>query len=150
MLKNIILISAVISFSLLTGCASVPMESPKEDAIKKKFTKPVGNKSGLYIYRNTFIGKALKKMLYLDGKMIGETANKVYFYKEIKPGSHKLSTESEFGENSINFNANSGQNYFAEQYIKMGVFVGGAGIKMVPEAKGKSNVLKCRLAKGIN
>jgi protein involved in sex pheromone biosynthesis len=70
--------------------------------------QPEGDKAGLYVYRNTFVGQALKKTVYLDGSEIGETANKVYFYKDITPGEHQLSTESEFSDNSITFHASGG------------------------------------------
>lgn len=47
---------------LLSGCASVPMASKEEDAKLKTFQKPAENKSGIYIYRNSFAGQALKKI----------------------------------------------------------------------------------------
>lgn len=132
---------------LLSGCASVPMASKEESARLKTFPAPSADKAGLYVYRNSFVGQALKKRVTVDNALLGESANKVFFYKEIVPGSHTLSTESEFGDNSVNFDAAPGQNYYAEQYIKMGVFVGGAGISMVSEEKGKAGVLECELAK---
>ena len=147
MIKKSIFAAALISVSLVTGCASVPMASKEEDAALKQFSKPTEDKAGLYIYRDSSVGQALKKNVYVDGKLVGETANKVYFYKEVTPGEHKISTESEFSENDASFNAKAGQNYFAEQYIKMGVFVGGAGVKMVSETEGKSAVKECELAK---
>jgi hypothetical protein len=36
---------------------------------------------------------------------------------------------------------------FFQQYIKMGVFVGGAGLQAVSETEGKQNVLQCSEAK---
>jgi len=150
MLKPILTLTLLINVVVFSGCASVPMASPEEDAAAKQFPAPPENKSGLYVYRNTFVGQALKKTVYLDGAMIGETANKVYFYNLIDPGQHILSTESEFSDNSINFNAIEGENHFAEQYIKMGVFVGGANLQMVSEGEGQSAVRECRLARQLN
>jgi len=147
MFKKLFLGLTMVSMMVLAGCASVPMGSKEDDAALKKFEQPAADKAGLYIYRNTFGGQALKKTVSLDGAVIGETANKVYFYKEIAPGKHTLSTESEFSDNSITFDAVGGKNYFAEQYIKMGVFVGGAGVKIVDEAEGKKGVSACSLAK---
>ena len=139
-------LSAIILSLIVTGCASVPMASNQEDMAKKRFDNPTQNKAGLYVYRNSFIGQALKKSLYLNDIFIGDTANKVYFYKEIRPGNYQLSTESEFSNNAVYFNARQGKNYFAEQYIKIGVFAGGAGIRMVSEEEGKENVLESKLA----
>ena len=149
MFKNLILVAAMVSAVLLSGCAKVPMASKMEDDTLKQFTVPAGEKAGLYVYRNTFVGQALKKKVSLDGQVIGETANKVYFYKEIAPGKHELSTESEFGDNALSFEADGGKNYFAEQYIKMGVFVGGANLRMADQAEGEKAVRECELAKQL-
>jgi Protein of unknown function (DUF2846) len=142
-ISGIVLVFSV----LMTGCASVPTAPKEEDAAKKTFAAPASDKAGLYIYRNSFVGQALKKTVYVDGTQIGESSNKVFFYKELSPGEHKVSTESEFGENDLKLNVEGGKNYFVEQYIKMGAFVGGAGLKLVDEKEGKENVLKCKLAK---
>ncbi|MCX4186542.1 DUF2846 domain-containing protein [Methylophaga sp. OBS4] len=140
-------IAATIIFSLvLSGCASVPMANKENDLALKQFSPPPEDKAGLYIYRNTFVGQALKKTVSLDGNVIGETANKVYFYKVISPGPHTLATESEFSDNSISFEADAGKHYYAEQYIKVGVFVGGANLKMVEEEEARKAILECSLA----
>lgn len=109
--------------------------------------KLADNKSGIYIYRNSFGGQALKKNIYINGELIGESANKVFFYKEVEPGEQTLSTESEFSENNLKVSTEGGKNYFFEQYIKIGVFVGGAGLKAVSDAEGMKNVQECKLAK---
>jgi hypothetical protein len=141
------LTGALIALGLLfTGCVSVPLASYEADQAAKKFTEPTDGTASIYIYRNSFVGQGLLKTVRLDNHPIGDTANMVYFHRTVKPGQHQLSTESEFGYNTLNFTANAGMTYFFEQYIKMGAFVGGANLKEVPKAEGKSNVLKCRLA----
>jgi hypothetical protein len=147
MFKKLVVGAVLVSAVFVSGCASVPMATTQEDTAAKQFSLPSNGKAGLYIYRDTFGGKALKKNISLDGAILGETANKVFFYKEIPLGKHVLSTESEFSDNSLSFEADVVKNYFVEQYIKMGVFVGGADLKIVDEAEGKKAVLKCGLAK---
>jgi hypothetical protein len=146
MLRKAITAGALVSALVISGCASVPMASKEADAAHKTFAPPPAEKSALYIYRNSFVGQALKKTLRVDGTVIGETANKVYFYKEITPGEHTIATESEFSDNTVTFTAEPGKTYFAEQYIKLGAFVGGAGIRMVDDETGKKNVNECSLA----
>lgn len=131
---------------LMTGCSSIPMASKEQDAKSKTFAAPAADKAGLYIFRNSFFGQALRKQLSVDGKPIGKTANKTFFHRELAPGEHTISTESEFGDNEVKFTANGGKNYFARQSIKMGVFVGGSAIEMVSEEEGKEEVLKCEEA----
>jgi len=124
------------------------MESKEASVKAKQFNPPTEGNSGLYIYRDSFVGKALKKDIWIDGKCIGESAPDVFFYKEVKSGQqHTISTESEFSPNELKIDTLPGANYFINQYIKLGVFVGGAGVELVDEEKGKSAVMKLELAK---
>ncbi len=139
---------AFFAILLLAGCASVPMEGKEKSDMAKKFTPPLGDKAGLYIYRSGSFGGALKKDVWLDGACVGETAPNIFFYEEVAGGiDHKLSTESEFSPNDLLLKTDSGQNYFVRQYIKMGVFVGGAGVELVDGKKGEEEVAKLELAK---
>jgi hypothetical protein len=141
---NTILIFLTLIF--MSACASVPMESAGLDKEKKQFAIPSEGKSGLYIYRNSSLGGALKKTVSIDGVVIGETASNTYFYKEVMPGTHEIATESEFSDNKIVVEFKKGVNYFIQQYIKIGIFVGGAGLKLVDEDEGKKGVLQTNLA----
>ena len=137
----------LVSLLVMTGCASVPMETAEKNSIAKKFNPPSEGSSGLYIYRNSFVGKALKKDIWVDGKCIGETAPDIFFYESVEGDtSHKVSTESEFSPNDLIVKVKSGINYFIRQYIKMGIFVGGAGLELVDEEKGKEEVSKLNMA----
>lgn len=149
MYKKLLLIA--FAACLFAGCASVPMESAEQTDMAKKFNVPSEGNAGLYIYRSGSFGGALKKDVWVDGKCIGETAPNVFFY-ELVPGDkeHKVSTESEFSPNDLVVKTESGKNYFIQQYIKMGAFVGGAGVKLVDEEAGKEAVKKLKMAKKGN
>ena len=145
MLKKIALI-ALVSI-LFTGCASVPMESVERTAEAKKFNPPSEGSSGLYIYRDSRFGGALKKDVWVDGECIGETAPNIFFYEEVEGDKdHKISTESEFSPNDLVVKMKSCMLYFIRQYIKMGVFVGGAGLELVDEEEGKKAVNDLKMA----
>ena len=149
MYKNLALI--VLVSSLFTGCASVPMGSVEKSDMAKQFNQPSSGNAGLYIYRSGSLGGALKKDIWVDEKCIGESAPNVFFYEEVKGDvEHKMSTESEFSPNDLLVKTESGKNYFVRQYIKMGVFVGGAGLELVDEDKGKAEVAKLQLANNGN
>jgi hypothetical protein len=138
---------ALISVALLSGCATVPMASMEESNTAKEFKPPSEGNSGLYIYRDIGIGAALKKDILVDGKCIGETAQGVFFYEEVTGDeSHTVSTESEFSPNDLSIDTASGENYFVEQYMKFGVFVGGANLQLVSEDKGKEVVTRLKMA----
>lgn len=141
------LAATLLTSFLLVGCATVPMESADKSDKIKKFVPPTNGNAALYIYRSGSFGSALKKNVWVDGKCIGETAPNVFFYEEVKGGmEHKVSTESEFSPNDLLLNAESGKNYFVQQFIKLGVFVGGAGLELIDEEKGKKDVAELNLA----
>ncbi len=126
----------------LTGCVSVEKSSVSSSLYAKEFNTPPKGYAGLYIYRNTMYGASLKKSLYVDGRYIGETDRNCFFYRLVKPGIHFLQTESEFSENSLRLNAEEGMNYYINQRIKMGVFVGGASLRKIPENKAQRYIRK--------
>ena len=146
MFKKVLILLTLTALSYLGGCATVPMASVENDNARKVFSSPPQDIAGLYIYRNSTFGSALKKTVFIDGESIGETAPMTYFYKDIKPGFHELSTESEFSNNNFELDVKGGQNYFVRQYIKFGVVVGGANFELVSEEEGKQGVLECKLA----
>jgi hypothetical protein len=141
MFKKLTLAAAAVAILGLAGCASVPMANKSESASVKSFPAPRNGNAGLYVYRDSFVGKALKKDIFVDGKCLGQSADKVFFYEQV-PGDqqHTISTESEFSPNQLVVSMKAGVNYFIRQYIKMGVFVGGANLEVVSEDKGKSDV----------
>ncbi len=142
-----LMMTAALAVALLSGCASVPMESPEKNQQLKAFPTPPQDQSGLYIFRDSMLGASLKKTVSVDGQVIGETAPKTYFYRLLTPGQHVLSTESEFGDNSLDLTTEGGKNYYVRQYIKMGVLAGGANLEQVSEADGKKGVEGTNLAR---
>ena len=145
MVKKIILIAFIATLSL--GCASIPMESSEKNQEALKFVSPSEGKSGLYIYRKGILGSALKKDVWLNGKCIGETAPNIFFYEEVEGDKeYKISTESEFSPNDLVVKVKSGMLYFIRQYIKLGLFIGGAGLEIVDDEEGKKAVSELKLA----
>ena len=59
MLRRFVII-ALVSL-LFSGCASVPMESETVSAQAKSFSPPADGNTGLYIYRSSGLGTAIKK-----------------------------------------------------------------------------------------
>ena len=143
-----VLLATVISISLLAGCASVPMGSNTESNLAKEFRLPAPDKAGIYIYRkDTVVGAALKKGVWIDKECIGETARGVFFYHEVDGDKdHTISTESEFSPNDLVIYMKSGMLYFVQQFIKMGLLVGGAGVEQKDEEIGKKEVSELNMA----
>lgn len=145
---KLILMLIMFSMTLFSGCSSVPLE-PKNIAEKAKaFNPPPQDDAGIYVYRDSVFGAALKKDIWIDNKCLGESASKVFFYQKVKGNQeHVIATESEFSPNKVILKTESGKNYFVRQYIKMGVFVGGANLEVVDEKKAKEAIKELDMAK---
>ncbi|MBE1276727.1 DUF2846 domain-containing protein [Enterovibrio baiacu] len=140
---------ALIATLGLSGCASVPMVSDADTNAAKEFRAPASSdNAGIYVYRiDSPVGGALKKDVFINDECVGETAPGVFFYHEVLAGQGtKISTESEFSPNDLLIDTEQGKLYFVEQYIKMGAFVGGAGVELADEETGKAEVLKLNMA----
>ena len=143
-------LSLIIS-CLFVGCASVPQADSQLNQQAKQLIPPSNGNAAIYVYRsNSIVGAALKKDVWLDGKCLGETARGTFFYKEVLAGNHTLSTESEFSPNHLVVKADSGKQYFVQQYIKPGVFVGGANLKLIDDSQGRKAISEYQLAQGGN
>ncbi len=145
---NHLFIKTIIMTTFLSGCASVPMESTTLSDKAKEFNPPSPSMAGVYVYRaDTHFGAALKKDVWIDQKCIGETAKGVFFYEEVEGDKkHTISTESEFSPNDLVINTETGELYFVEQYIKMGAFVGGAGLEQKDPKAGKKEIVSLKMA----
>ena len=132
---------------LFTGCASVPLANQQIGEAAKQFTPPPADKAGLYIYRTGVMGSSLKKDIKINGNCVGESAPNTFFYQQV-PGNQEytISTESEFSPNDIKLFAKGGNNYFIKQYIKPGLLVGGANLKIVDNVEGQQAIQKLKLA----
>ncbi|WP_245213613.1 DUF2846 domain-containing protein [Rhodoferax sp. AJA081-3] len=136
---------------VMTGCASVSMESKDASSAAKRFGPPSEGNAQIYVFRSGSFGGALKKDIWINGECIGESAPNVFFVKEVKGDvEHKVSTESEFSPNDLVIKVKSGVNYFVRQFMKMGLLVGGAGVELVSEEDGKKEIAGLELAKSGN
>ncbi|WP_434581349.1 DUF2846 domain-containing protein [Sulfurimonas sp. NW15] len=132
----------------MVGCSTVPLEPKEASQNAKQFTPPPAGKAGIYVYRDSVFGGALKKDIWIDNKCLGESAPKVFFYQDVKGNKmHIISTESEFSPNQLVINTKAGKNYFIRQYIKMGAFVGGADLEQINEDEAKKAISELDMAK---
>jgi len=149
LIVQILLIILLIVLTMLSGCASIPLTNYGQDALLKTFPDPAADSAGIYIYRDTRRSGLLRKTIKLDDEVLGDTAMFVYFYKYVEPGKHTVTTQTEFGESSITFDALASKNTYIRQNIVTGVFVASAELEIVDEKVGKAGVLKCYLAQEV-
>lgn len=130
----------------MVGCASVPMGDTKKDAELKTFSAKPGV-AGLYIYRNESMGAAIRMDVAVDGKNIGQTAAKTYFYTELSPGKHTITSKAE-NTDTLEVNTVAGKLYYVWQEVKMGLMSARTKLSLVDEAEGKKGVQESQLAAG--
>ena len=118
------------------------MADSSADTAAKSFSAP-RDKAGVYIYRNEMMGAAIRLDVFLDGKLLGETASKTYFYLEVDPGSHTAMGKGE-NESSLTFQAVAGRLYYIWQEIRMGLLQPRNELKLVDEATGRTGVMESK------
>lgn len=130
----------------VSGCASVPMGDPTQDAALKTF-QPAPGQAGIYVYRNEMIGGAVKMDVLVDGGHIGETAPKTYIYKEVAPGRHSVASKAE-NTDTLELDLQPGALAYIWQEVKMGVLFARTKLHLMDEQEGKKGVLETKLAAG--
>lgn len=146
--SKLALLVLMLSVAIFSGCSTVPLEPKEVSTNAKSFNPPSGNNAGVYVFRDSILGAALKKDIWIDHKCLGESAPNIFFYEEVSGNKeHKISTESEFSPNNLTINTESGKNYFVRQYIKIGAFVGGANLEVVNEEEAKKAITELDMAK---
>ena len=139
--------AALLSAVFVTGCASVPMASPEQDAKAKTFKVQQG-KANIYIYRNESMGSAVKMPVLVDGKMVGDTVAKTYILTTVNPGKHTILSKTE-NDSTLDIMAERGKNYFVWQEVKMGAWSARSKLQLVDEATGKKGVADSKLIQGV-
>jgi hypothetical protein len=138
------LVSIAVISLVISGCASVPMGDPKQDAALKTF-KVAPDKAGIYIYRNESMGAAVKMDVAVDGQPIGQTAANTYLFKEVAPGKHTVSSSAE-NTDTLEIDVNQGALAYLWQEVKMGVLYARTKLHLMPAEEGKKGVQATNLA----
>ena len=144
MLRKLMLAGLVMG---LVGCASVPMGDSTRDAELKTF-KAKPDVAGVYIYRNEGMGAAVRMDVEVDGKPLGATAAKTYFYTEVPAGKHRLTSKAENTDN-IEVETVAGKLYYVWQEVKMGILYARTKLHLVGEEEGQKGVQESKLASQI-
>lgn len=134
----------LVAILALAGCASVPMGDPKRDAELKTFSV-AQDKAGIYVFRNESMGGAVKMDVSIDGQLIGQTAAKTYFYKDVTPGKHTVTSTAE-NTDTLEVDVQPGTLAYIWQEVKMGLLYARTKLHLVSEAEGKKGVQETSLA----
>jgi hypothetical protein len=120
------------------------MASVDQDSAAKSFV-PQADKSSIYVYRNESFGGAIALTLSLDGKLAGQSAMKTYYFFEVEPGTHEITSLSE-NTSTVKLTTEPGKAYFIWQEVKMGLWTARSKLQQVDEATGRKGVAECKRA----
>jgi len=143
MLKKLMTAGVLALVVLASGCASVPMATPEQDAAARSFAVKPG-KANIYVYRNETFGAAIRMPIALNGKLVGDTAANTFLILEVSPGGHTILSKTE-NDPIVMINAVAGRNYYVWQEVKMGMFSARSALHLVDEATGKAAIKDCKL-----
>jgi hypothetical protein len=131
------LAAALALAALLGACALTPDASPEADAAAKQFTGHP-DATMIYVYRSPFNELDANTILYLDGRVIGQTRAGSYFRLAAVPGRHVLhGTGIDLGE--FELDARRGRIYVVEHEV-----IGGQSrFRVVPQEIGQARVRAC-------
>lgn len=89
--KKFILILFMISVTLFQGCSSLVDE--KEEERITNFQNPTNGKSGIYVYRHSFVASWRHANILLDNKIVANISGDDYVYISTDPGIHTITAQ---------------------------------------------------------
>lgn len=128
---------AAIALLALAACASTPQASSERDAEAKQFlTHP--SAAAIYVYRSPFNSYDADSVLYIDGRLIGNTVAGTYFRIDTVPGRHVLHGMG-LDAGQFEIEVRPGQTYF----VSLDVIAGHSRFAYVPDRVGRERVQAC-------
>ncbi|MBI4809443.1 MAG: DUF2846 domain-containing protein [Nitrosomonadales bacterium] len=152
---NKLLVNLMLCLTLAVPAAAMAGQADSDagDTAGKQSQSLPADKAGIYIYRNSgWMGKAQTKSVWFDGQLLGGLPNESFFFLEIAPGEHTLSSQAEPGQNDLHFSVKAGKSYYFNQVFSrkvpvvgalIGAFVSVAKFEAVGDEDGQTNVLSC-------
>ena len=141
--SRVVTLLTLVVIVMAAGCATVPMATKEKDTAVKTFT-PKPEKAQIYVYRNETYGSAVTMVVSLDGKVMGRTGPKTFFWWEVEPGIHTIASHTE-NVPELPIKTEPGKLYFIWQEVKMGWWAARSVLHEVDEQKGKLGVMECEL-----
>ena len=136
-------LAALAMMLLLAACAATrPAPEGQEEAAKRHAPDP--EKAGIYVYRDERFGSDIPMEVMLDGVPVGRTLGHTFFFKEVTPGEHRIT--STYGRDAaLELETRAGELY----YVWQEVAVGGNGLRsrlhLVDPEQGREAVARCRM-----
>jgi len=129
--------------AIISGCASVPNASSKQDHQAKLF-KTHPQKSNLYIYRGHAQGASIEMPLEINGWHVATNLGQTYLKLQVTPGKHRIISRADNTERLV-LATQKNKNYFIFQDVKIGSSGAITSLNLVGESVGQAGVNECEM-----
>jgi hypothetical protein len=134
-----------LAVALAAGCTPLPMADADSAAQAKTFT-PSPDRANVYVYRDQYLGAAVRMAITVDGKEIGITRGKTYLVLPLESGQHTLVSQGQT-KFPLTLVVAAGKNYFVRQQVTHNFFsfTYHSRLRLVDEAAGRQGIDECEL-----
>ncbi len=128
---------------LAAACAATrPASEDHETAAKRHAPDPA--RAGVYVYRDERFGGDIPMEVMLDGVPVGHTLGHTFFFVEVRPGEHRIS--STYGRDAaLELDMEAGQLYYLWQEVAVGADGVHSQLHLVDPEVGREAVARCRM-----
>jgi hypothetical protein len=130
---------------LATGCASVPMAPPDEDAAGKRFEPAPAGQAVLYVFRESVYGGAFSMPVMVGPRPLGNLAADTWFRVVLEPGSYEVRCNMETSA-SVPVQLSGGETRYVEAAIRFGLATPRCAMTEVNAATARTAILSGRRA----
>lgn len=133
-MRNLYAALMIMAFLILGGCSSLPAQNPNDPAIvqAKAFTPAPKGKGYVYLFRDYWLARQHSYVVYLGDETPVDIYNKSFFLLKLEAGtSYKLASESEFGNEEVVLNIESGKTYYVRHTPRLGVLFGQSDLDLL-------------------
>ncbi len=136
---------AIVSFLLLSGCASLPSRAVMEADVRD-FQLPKTADSGnaiIYVVRPSSSASLIRFNVFVDDKEdnseMGYTRGTQYIYFIVKPGNHTIMSKAE-NWSELFVDVKAGETVFLKQEAAIGFVIARNELTRIPDFEGKYHI----------
>ena len=117
LIKTLTASTVLVAVSVMgTACSSVQHKDAKDVSYALDHENHNPEKAGIYVFRSKYDPTHVYRDLYLDDKFVTRIGGCGYFFREVEPGEHTVTTYSRWGNHiQVTINAEAGKEYYLMQ-----------------------------------
>jgi hypothetical protein len=122
---------------LASGCATT---GAKPAEMQAELASVPANKGRIYFYRNSsIVGVAVQPNISLNGLVVGESKPGGFFYADVAPGMHEVTSRTEVMAN-VTVPIREGETRYVRSSVTMGVVIGRIELTLVEASQASQEI----------